>query len=183
MNKDIDYKDYLPKKLPFLVHRIFEICYIERMIVPIHTIFSVMALLVGAYIFFIKKGTSKHKILGYIYSLSMLALIVSSFWIFELWGSFGIYHIMSLVSFITLMIGLSFPLLFRHLSYWYIQHYIWMSYSYVGLLMAGGSHIFRLFPDTPSWILMLILWGLPYIVGSILIFSNLNKVKANQSYR
>lgn len=153
------------------------------MIIIVHTLFSVTALVAGAYIFFIQKGTSLHKSLGYIYSTSMVALIVTSFWIFELWGGFGVYHAMSMVSFITLCIGLYFPLFRRDLEHWYVHHYIWMGYSYIGLVMAGGSHCFKYFSDYPSWLLMIAFWGLPYGIGSYLIFSNKKKITDNPYYK
>jgi len=148
------------------------------MILFIHTIFSVTALLAGA-IFLFSKGTKLHKKIGYVYTLSMLSCVITSFGLFSLWGSFGVYHALSIVSFLTLMIALYFPLFGRKKKNWVEQHLVWMGYSYIGLVMAGGSHLFNLVPDWPSWLSMGLFWFVPYLVGSVLIFSNMTKAAQN----
>jgi len=156
----------------------------------IHTILSTTALLSGI-IFFFKKGTIVHVRIGYVYVFSMLGCLITSMFIFDLFGAWGPYHYMAVVSIITLGLGLSFPWFFRHKPNWLIHHYMWMSYSYVGLVMAGGSHLFLLFPEWSGWVRMLLFWGLPYAVGSVYIFINrkgliekMNQVKGyNQTVR
>ena len=138
----------------------------------IHAIASVLALISGGFIFLTPKGTVKHKKLGYTYTGAMLVLLITSFFIFDLFGQFGIYHTLSLVSFATLAIALSFPLFFRSKSNWVEHHMIWMGYSYVGLIMAGGSHMFQLFPDWSGSLRMVLFCGLPYAIGSYLIITN-----------
>ncbi len=141
------------------------------MILIIHTIVSSIALLAGI-IFLLPKGTRKHKWIGYTYTLSMLICLITSFGLFNLWGSFGVYHALSIVSFLTLVIALYFPLFGRKRKSWVESHLIWMGYSYVGLVMAAGSHFFSVFPDWPVWLRMVLFWGLPYVLGSTLIFRN-----------
>jgi len=102
----------------------------------------------------------------------MLILLVTSFWIFDLFGAFGVYHALSIVSSLTLIIALYFPLAGRKKANWVEHHLLWMGYSYVGLIMAGGSHLFPIFTDWPVWLRMTLFWGLPYAVGSVLIFKN-----------
>ncbi len=141
------------------------------MILVVHTTFSILALLAGL-IFLLPKGTKKHKKIGYIYSISMILCVVTSFGLFNLWGSFGVYHVLSIVSFLTLVIALYFPLFGRKNKKWILQHSIWMGYSYVGLIMAAGSHLFGVFPDWPNWLRIGLFWVLPYFTGSVLIFKN-----------
>lgn len=141
----------------------------------IHTIASVLALLAGGLIFIIPKGTVRHRKLGYAYAINMGILLVTSFFIFDLWGAFGVYHALSIVSFVTLAIALYYPIKGRNSKHWMRQHMIWMGYSYIGLVMAGGSHLFSVFPDWSPWLRAGLFWGLPYIVGSVLIFSNAKK--------
>ena len=144
------------------------------MILIIHTAFSVIALLLGI-IFLSPKGTKKHKTMGYLYIFSMMVCLITSFGLFSLWGSFGIYHALSIVSFLTLMIALYFPLFGRKKKNWIEHHLIWMGYSYVGLVMAAGSHLFSVVPDWPGWLRMALFWALPYILGSFFIFRNKTK--------
>jgi uncharacterized membrane protein len=141
------------------------------MILIIHTAFSILALLAGI-IFLLPKGTRKHKKIGYVYTTSMVICVVTSFGLFNLWGSFGVYHVLSIVSFLTLMIALYFPLFGRKNNNWIVLHSIWMGYSYVGLIMAAGSHLFGVFPNWPNWLRIGLFWVIPYVIGSILIFRN-----------
>ena len=147
------------------------------MILSIHTLFSILALFCGV-IFLIPRGTKRHKQLGYVYSFSMLICLITSFWLYELWGKFGVYHVLSIVSFVTLMIALYFPLKARYLKNWGDYHLIWMGYSYIGLVMAGGSHLFGVVPERNIWIRVGLFWVLPYVLGSVLIFSNKAKASA-----
>lgn len=142
----------------------------------IHTIFSVLALISGAVVIMQTKGTTAHKRYGYTYCISMVILIATSFMIFDLFEGFGAYHALAIVSLVTLCLGMFFPLFKRNYSGWVIQHYMWMSYSYVGLVMAGGSHLFAVFPTWPSWLSITLFWVLPYVAGSILIFRNRKKI-------
>ncbi len=142
------------------------------MISIIHTLFSVLALMSGALIFLTKKGTKQHKRTGYLYSISMALLLVTSFGLYSLWGSFGVYHALSIVSLLTLAIALYFPLAGRRKKNWVEYHLLWMGYSYVGLIMAAGSHLFSIFPGWPNWFRIVLFWIFPYLIGTLLIFKN-----------
>ena len=147
-----------------------------RIINLIHTLFSVLALFSGAFVLLNIKGTRLHKRIGYLYVLSMLILLLTSFLIFDLFAGFGPYHVLSIVSLVTLLLGMYFPLFKRTYRGWVLQHYMWMSYSYVGLLMAGGSHLFALVPHWPIWLSISLFWVLPYLLGSILIFTRRKRI-------
>jgi uncharacterized membrane protein len=142
------------------------------MILIIHTAFSIIALIAGALIFLIPKGTAQHKRIGYSYTVSMVILLVTSFGLFSLWGRFGVYHALTIVSFLALAIALYFPIAGRKMEKWVEHHLLWMGYSYVGLVIAAGSHLFSVFPEWPSWLRVILFWVLPYIAGTILIVKN-----------
>jgi hypothetical protein len=40
----------------------------------------------------------------------MMVSLITSFGLFDLWNSFGVYHALSIVSFLTLAIALYFPI-------------------------------------------------------------------------
>ncbi len=141
------------------------------MVLVIHTIFSVSALLAGI-IFLMPKGTKKHKIIGYAYVFSMVICLITSFGLFNLWKGFGVYHALSIVSFLTLAIALYFPIAGRKKKNWAELHLLWMGYSYVGLVMAAGSHMFLVVPEWPNWLRIMVFWVLPYVFGSVLIIKN-----------
>ena len=69
----------------------------------VHTIAAVLALLVGLLIFLRKKAGALHRFLGYVYSLSMLVMLMSALSIYRLSGSFNLLHGFALFS--TLQLG------------------------------------------------------------------------------
>ena len=142
------------------------------MIIPFHTVMGVLALVAGAAIFLLPKGTSLHRAMGATYAGSMVLMLATSFAIFDLFGGFGPYHAMSIVSVVTLGLALYFPL-FRHRhANWMIHHYMWTIWSYIGLVMATGSHFFAVGPEGWSPLARAALyWGVPPLVGYILIFT------------
>jgi uncharacterized membrane protein len=140
------------------------------MIIAIHTVLGVLALITGAWNLIQPKGTSQHRRVGRIYAGSMIALIATSFFIYEIFTAFGPFHILALVSGGTLALALYFPLRRDHHENWIEHHYFWITYSYVGLVMATGSHLFEVVPDWPWAVRAVLFWGVPYVVGSVWIF-------------
>jgi uncharacterized membrane protein len=141
------------------------------MILTVHTAFGLIALAAGALNLVSQKGTPRHRLIGWIYAGSMAGLIGTSFAIFELFGGFGPFHAMSLVSGGTLALALYFPMRRSRYDNWLEHHYMWITWSYVGLVMATGSHLFQYGPPGwPSWARAALYWGLPCAVGAALIF-------------
>ena len=78
---------------------------------------------------------------------------------------------MSLVSGATLALALYFPVRRAHHDHWFEHHYMWITWSYVGLVMATGSHLFAYGPPgCPFWARAALYWGLPCVGGGALIF-------------
>jgi uncharacterized membrane protein len=102
----------------------------------VHTVAALIALVVGVVIFFRPKATRLHKALGYLYSVSMITLIVTAFSIYRLTKSFNILHIAAIVSAVTLGFGLYHAISRRPKGAWFDKHYEWMSWSYIGLFAA-----------------------------------------------
>ena len=143
----------------------------------LHTLVSVIALISGGIIFFFTKGTGLHRKIGFTYVVSMGLSLITSFFIYEMFDGFGPFHVMSIISILTISIGMYFPLFGRGISGWPIHHYFWMSYSYVGLWMALMSHFISYMPDWWSGIERgFIAWGVPYILGSAVIFANKSRM-------
>lgn len=141
------------------------------MISLIHTLFGALTLVLGAWNLFAKKGTRLHRGVGWFYAGAMYGLLFTSFFIFNLYDGFGVFHIASILSGITLTVALYFPLRRRKYRNWVEHHYFWIGYSYVGLVMATGSHLFEVFPTWPWEVRAVVFWGVPYLVGNALIFS------------
>ena len=146
------------------------------MIVPAHTFLGIVALIAGAWNLLARKGTRLHRLVGWIYAGSMILLIFTSFFIFDLFGGFGPYHAMALVSGGALVLALYFPLRRRYHQHWLRHHYMWITFSYVGLVMATGSHFFAYLSSWPFWSRAVLFWGLPYVVGSLLIYGQRKRI-------
>lgn len=148
------------------------------MIIAIHTLFGLCALVAGGWNLLATKGTRRHRLVGWVYTGAMASLIVTSFAIYNTYGRFGAFHVLSLVSGGTLAMALYYPLCRRSDPNWVESHYVWIGYSYIGLLMATGSHFFQYVPTWPTAVQMMVFWGIPYGVGSALLFGQKRRILA-----
>jgi len=105
----------------------------------VHTAFATIALGAGLAIFTIAKGTKLHRVIGYIYVLSMLSLNLTALTIYRLFGGFGPFHVLAIVSLITLAAGFIPVFTKRPKQTWLYRHYEWILWSYVGLVAAAAS--------------------------------------------
>ena len=72
-------------------------------LIIVHSAAAIIALLVGVVQFSGKKGTTTHRVLGWIWVVSMLVLAISSFWIQEIrvWGNFSYIHLLSILTIVS----------------------------------------------------------------------------------
>jgi uncharacterized membrane protein len=65
--------------------------------IPIHAIAAILAIIVGGMQLFMNKGSTTHKLLGYVWVGLMLIVSVSSFFIHEikLWNIYSPIHLLS----------------------------------------------------------------------------------------
>lgn len=149
-----------------------------------------VALVAGGAVVGMRKGTKHHRYVGWIYVAIMTLLCVTSFFIYELFGSFGPFHVAAIISFISIIGGILAPLLRTQIGEeWMEVHYRFMLWSYVGLVMATGSHFFEplgsfFYAHTPLARLSslaatgLVCWGVPAAIGAYFIYSRKERVKA-----
>jgi uncharacterized membrane protein len=127
---------------------------------------------------------------GWIYVAIMTLLCVTSFFIYELFGGFGPFHVAAIISFISIVGGILAPLLRTQIGEeWMEAHYRFMLWSYVGLVMATGSHFFEplgsfFYTHTPLAQLsslaatVFACWGVPAAIGAYFIYGRKERVKA-----
>lgn len=117
----------------------------------IHLISGVFALAFGLAVLVMKKGTQIHRKVGYAYAISMLILIVSSFGIYRLFGKFGVFHALSLISTFSLVAGM-FPMFQKQRTpSHYETHFKRMYFSVVGLYAAFAAESFVRIPKFGSF--------------------------------
>jgi uncharacterized membrane protein len=107
----------------------------------VHVAFGVLALVTGLAIFRIAKGTQRHRVLGYGYVASMLGLNVTGLLIYQVFGTFGPFHVLAVISLATLVAGWYPAYVKRPAGQWLRWHYEGICWSYVGLLAATAAEI------------------------------------------
>lgn len=108
----------------------------------IHLVAGILALVLGLMMIVMKKGTSIHRKIGYAYVVSMAVLIISSFGIYRLFGKFGLFHALALVSTFSLVAGM-WPMFKRvRVARDYETHFSRMYFSVVGLYAAFAAESF-----------------------------------------
>src|SRR5688572_32746545 len=111
-----------------------------------HTIAALAALVAGVAVLLTRKGTRRHRQLGWTYVVSMLLLNGTALLIYRLFGRFGPFHVGAVCSLVTVVAGTAAALGARRArargnamerARALERHYEWMTWSYVGLVAAA----------------------------------------------
>jgi uncharacterized membrane protein len=108
----------------------------------IHTACSVLGLVFGAIIFLRPKGTRAHAWLGWTYAATMAVVNVTALCIYRLTGGFNLFHALSIVILVMVVIGLAQVARRSRPRRWLWRHYQYMCWSFVGLLAATNNEAF-----------------------------------------
>ena len=115
-----------------------------------HTAAALLALAAGAAVLLVRKGTTRHRRLGWAYTVAMVALNGTALFIYRLFGGFGPFHAFAIASLVTVLLGTAAAVrLRRHRRAGHLEqsakalehHYAWMTWSYVGLVAAAVSEV------------------------------------------
>lgn len=134
----------------------------------IHTIAGVIALLTGTLVLILKKGTKLHTRIGYVYVVVMLIMLISSFMVYRLFDGWGIFHYASVISSITLILGMIPPIFMRHKSYWLRLHFTAMYWSVFGLWAAFIAEMSVRIPKSSFMWMVGVAFGLVILIGVII---------------
>ena len=105
-----------------------------------HAAFGLAALVCGLGVLLLPKGTALHRRIGLLYAMTMVLLNGTALAIYDLFGGFGVFHVLALVSLTTLAAGV-LPVWLRRPRDWMEIHARCMSWSYAGLVAAFFSEI------------------------------------------
>jgi len=117
----------------------------------LHLLASVIALASGSLVLWMDKGGRLHRQIGYVYTGSMLVVIMTAFSIYRLFGGFGIFHIAAVVSFVTLLGGMLPVILKKPVHNYLSLHYSFMYWSVIGLYAAFVSETLTRIPESPFY--------------------------------
>jgi uncharacterized membrane protein len=136
----------------------------------VHLVAALLAMVAGAVVLLNTKAGTFHKRAGYVYVACMLVLNATAFQLFHLFGRFGPFHWLALVSLASLLGGM-LPVLFRrYVSGWMYWHYYFMNWSVVGLYVAFWAEtLTRTLPMGHFWGVVVAATGLTAAIGSFLI--------------
>ena len=119
-----------------------------------HFIAASIAIVVGAFVFLMRKGTSLHRTMGITYIVAMFVTVVSvvpvEATVMPFFGTrFGFFHVFVVIGFLSLLFGIDRLLKWRRTRDLEMlrAHQIHLGYSYAGLIMAGFSQI----ASNPAW--------------------------------
>jgi hypothetical protein len=146
-----------------------------------HLIAAILALLTGTMVLVMKKGTVKHKRIGYAYFVSMLILIVTAFMIFRLFGGWGIFHYSTLVSIATLLLGMVPIWIKKPTGRWQYLHFSFMYWSVIGLYAAFAAETLVRIPETPFFAMVGLATAVVMMVGGV-VFA-LNRAKWQKTWK
>lgn len=105
----------------------------------VHFIIAMIAMVSGTMILVLPKGTPVHRRIGRIYGLSMLVVLGTSFTMYRLFGTWGIFHWTAVISGLTLLAGMIPILLRRPAGQYRSLHFSFMYWSVMGVYAAFVS--------------------------------------------
>ena len=146
----------------------------------VHTTLGVVALATGAFVLARRKGDRTHRLVGRVYAVAMVTLCVLAFGLRDstpFIRGLGMFHVAAVVSFATVTAGVVTA--WRRRPGWLEGHFMWMAWSYIGLVMATGGHVVNplfeamrgagLHQSAALALALFLSWGLPPLVGSRMI--------------
>jgi len=105
----------------------------------VHFIASLIALLAGAVVLLLPKGTRWHRTWGHAYVWGMVGVVATSFGLWNTTGRFTPFHFFAIVAGLTLGMAMYTVLARRPRDGWLEAHATWMAWSYVGLCAAATA--------------------------------------------
>ena len=106
----------------------------------VHGLFGLASVLLGFAVVMMPKGTRAHRRIGMAYVIAMFALNGTALFIYDLWGRFGPFHWLAVLSLATLTGGL-IPAWLRRPQGWLDIHSRMMAWSYAGVVAAFAAEI------------------------------------------
>lgn len=139
----------------------------------IHGILGLVSVALGTAMILRRKGGRAHRRIGVAYVACMVALNVTALLIYDLFGRFGPFHWLALLSLGTTMAGFVPAWLRRPLrraacaqgkpAGWLEMHARFMSWSYAGLMAAFASEIGARVPGVPF--VHGVVWPTVFVIG------------------
>ena len=136
----------------------------EQALATGHVVAALSALLAGAAVLLLPKGTHAHRTIGTVYVLALVLVNVAALSLHRE-NAFGVFHALAVVSLVTIAVGLSPMLLGKRSPMVIATHAYCMTWSYAGLVAAGcGQLAVAVGRDLGAWVV-------PAAIGTVLSIS------------
>ncbi len=136
----------------------------EQALATGHVVAAFSALVVGAAVLLMPKGTHAHRVIGTVYVLVLVVVNVAALSLHRE-NAFGVFHALAVVSLFTIAVGLSPLFLGRSSEVVITTHAYCMTWSYAGLVAAGcGQLAAAVGQDVGAWVV-------PVAIGTVLSIS------------
>jgi uncharacterized membrane protein len=134
-----------------------------------HVVAALSALLAGAAVLFLPKGTDAHRAVGTVYVLALVLVNVAALSLHRE-NVFGAFHALAVASLVTIAVGLSPLLLGKRSPMVIATHAYCMTWSYAGLVAAGcGQLTVAVGQDVGAWIVPLAIATVLAISGVVIL--------------
>lgn len=149
--------------------------------VALHVVAAVLALIGGAVVLAMRKGTARHRRWGRGYSLMLTAMALSSFGVYELRDGPSVFHVISVLVLVVLAAGVAQPLRRRHRPGWMFWHLTLMQISYLMLVLTGVAQFFDRLPLPNDALNAIVFLQVPAVVGFVVILRSARRYQAAAS--
>jgi len=105
----------------------------------IHTVLAMLCIAVGLLQFVRPKRGPGHRARGYAYVYAMVVADGAIMLVYRFTGQFNIFHAAAILNLLCIVMAIVPVLRSPRPANWTLQHYYWISWSYVGLLSAAGT--------------------------------------------
>ena len=126
-----------------------------------HVLAASSALLVGAAVLLLPKGTQTHRVIGTLYVLALVLVDVAAL-LLHRENTFGMFHALAVASLVTIAAGLSPLLLGKRSPPVIATHAYCMAWSYAGLVAAGCGQLAAALGQGDGT------WVVPATIGTVL---------------
>lgn len=107
----------------------------------VHTILSTVGILVGAGQLIRTRRDRLHRRLGYVYVSVMLIADAAILTVYRFNGRFNVFHVGAIVNIVMIALAIRPMLADPRPRQWRLKHYLFVSWSYVGLLAAALTEL------------------------------------------
>lgn len=144
---------------------------------------ALVALASGAWVLLRRKGGRSHRQAGSVFAGSMVGLNVTALFIYDLTGSPGPFHVLSVVSLVGVVVGVAHARLRKPQASWRPLHAHWMAWSYIGLLAAAASEATTRIPESPFVWMVVGSSGAVVIAGALVMRARMPNVLGDADTR